>query len=45
LAQTKSVYQINGAVGVKDDGREDLSADAVWAYFGIKGVSEERMYD
>ncbi|EIN06508.1 FAD/NAD(P)-binding domain-containing protein [Punctularia strigosozonata HHB-11173 SS5] len=45
LGITKSVYQINGVVGVKDDGTEDLDAAGVWAYFGIKGVKEERMYD
>ncbi|KAJ7579263.1 hypothetical protein C8J56DRAFT_1030584 [Mycena floridula] len=44
LGLTKSVYQVNGAVGVKNDGVDDLRAASVWPYFGITVEDESEMY-
>lgn len=41
--QTKSVYQVDGVIGVKNDGVPDLQASAIWAYFGIEVKSDEDM--
>ncbi|TDL24336.1 FAD/NAD(P)-binding domain-containing protein [Rickenella mellea] len=41
--QTKSVYEINGVIGTKDDGNEDLDAGLMWRYFGVGGLTEEEM--
>ncbi|KAG2122734.1 hypothetical protein DEU56DRAFT_831502 [Suillus clintonianus] len=44
LGMTKSVYEVNGLVGTKDDGVEDLSAAIMWAACGMRDVSEEDMF-
>lgn len=44
VLQRKSVYQMQGVVGTKDDGKDDLDAALLWGYFGMSGVSEEGMY-
>lgn len=44
LGMTKSVYEVNGIVGTKNDGVEDLNAAAMWAGRGILDVSEEGMF-
>ncbi|KIK38410.1 hypothetical protein CY34DRAFT_809374 [Suillus luteus UH-Slu-Lm8-n1] len=44
LGMTKSVYEVNGVVGTKNDGVEDLNASAMWAAYGIRNVSEEDMF-
>ncbi|KAK0452144.1 uncharacterized protein EV420DRAFT_1273791, partial [Desarmillaria tabescens] len=45
LGVTKGVYQIDGIIGVNNDGVEDLQASAVWAYYGIRVEDEKEMYD
>ncbi|KAK0492526.1 hypothetical protein EDD18DRAFT_1410347 [Armillaria luteobubalina] len=45
LGLTKGVYQVDGVIGVNNDGVEDLQAPAVWAYYGIQVEGEEQMYD
>lgn len=46
LIQTKAVYQINGIVGVLNDGKLDLDARGVWKYFGqdLTEDQEEEMF-
>ncbi|KAG1880991.1 hypothetical protein F4604DRAFT_1578323 [Suillus subluteus] len=44
LGMTKSVYEVNGIVGTKNDGVEDLNAAAMWAACGIQDVNEEDMF-
>ncbi|KAG1868385.1 FAD/NAD(P)-binding domain-containing protein [Suillus subalutaceus] len=44
LGMTKSVYEVNGIVGTKNDGVEDLDAAAMWAACGIRDVNEEDMF-
>ncbi|KAG2366112.1 hypothetical protein BDR07DRAFT_1607088 [Suillus spraguei] len=44
LGITKSVYEVNGVVGTKNDGVEDLNAAAMWAANGMRDVSEEDMF-
>ncbi|KAG2136600.1 uncharacterized protein EDB93DRAFT_1168540 [Suillus bovinus] len=44
LGMTKSVYEVNGVVGTKNDGVEDLNAAAMWAAYGMRDVSEEDMF-
>ncbi|KAK0215436.1 hypothetical protein IW262DRAFT_1465042 [Armillaria fumosa] len=45
LGLTKGMYQVDGVIGVNNDGVEDLQAPAVWAYYGIKVEGEDEMYD
>ncbi|KAG2346286.1 hypothetical protein BDR05DRAFT_1057903 [Suillus weaverae] len=44
LGMTKSVYEVNGVVGTKNDGVEDLNAAVMWAACGMPDVSEEDMF-
>jgi hypothetical protein len=44
LGMTKSVYEVNGVVGTKNDGVEDLNAAVMWAACGMRNVSEEDMF-
>jgi hypothetical protein len=44
LGMTKSVYEVNGVVGTKNDGVEDLNAAVMWAAYGMRNVSEEDMF-
>ncbi|KAG1729446.1 hypothetical protein EDB19DRAFT_1938550, partial [Suillus lakei] len=44
LGMTKSVYEVNGVVGTKNDGVEDLNAAVMWAACGMRDVSEEDMF-
>lgn len=44
LGMTKSVYEVNGVVGTRNDGVEDLNAAAMWAACGLRNVSEEDMF-
>ncbi|KAG1769938.1 hypothetical protein EV702DRAFT_1140286 [Suillus placidus] len=44
LGMTKSVYEVNGVVGTKNDGVEDLNAAVMWAACGMSDVSEEDMF-
>ncbi|KAG1769951.1 FAD/NAD(P)-binding domain-containing protein [Suillus placidus] len=44
LGMTKSVYEMNGVVGTKNDGVEDLNAAVIWAACGMPDVSEEDMF-
>ncbi|KII84921.1 hypothetical protein PLICRDRAFT_117059 [Plicaturopsis crispa FD-325 SS-3] len=44
LGLTKSLYQIDGAVGTRDDGVPDLRAELTWAFYGFGGVSDEDMH-
>ncbi|TDL14612.1 hypothetical protein BD410DRAFT_902966 [Rickenella mellea] len=43
LGLTKSVYEINGVIGTKDDGNGDLDAGLMWRYFGVGGLTEDEM--
>ncbi|PBK68507.1 FAD/NAD(P)-binding domain-containing protein [Armillaria solidipes] len=45
LGLTRGVYQVDGVIGVNNDGVEDLQAPAVWAYYGIQVEGEDGMYD
>ncbi|KAF4582710.1 hypothetical protein EYR40_002634 [Pleurotus pulmonarius] len=45
LGLKHSVYQIQGVVGTKDDGVDDLQAAAIWPFFGIKVEKDEDMYE
>jgi hypothetical protein len=40
---TKSAYEVNGVVGTKGDGVDDLNAAAMWAVHGMRDVSEDDM--
>jgi hypothetical protein len=44
LGITKSVFEVNGIVGTKNDGVEDLNAAAMWVAHGMRDVSEEDMF-
>ncbi|KAG2136596.1 uncharacterized protein EDB93DRAFT_1253891 [Suillus bovinus] len=44
LGITKSVYEVNGVVGTRNDGVEDLNAAVTWAACGMRDVSEEDMF-
>jgi NADH dehydrogenase FAD-containing subunit len=44
LGITKSVFEVNGIVGIKNDGVEDLNAAAMWVAHGMRDVSEEDMF-
>jgi len=44
LGLTKSVYEVNGVVGTKNDGVDDLNAAAMWAACGMRDVREEDMF-
>ncbi|KAG1728388.1 uncharacterized protein EDB91DRAFT_1060595 [Suillus paluster] len=44
LGLTKLVYEVDGVVGTKDDGVEDLNAAVMWAACGMRDVSEEDMF-
>ncbi|KAH7925986.1 FAD/NAD(P)-binding domain-containing protein [Leucogyrophana mollusca] len=44
LGLTRSVYEVNGIVGVREDGNEDLNAKAMWASYGMRDVGEEGMH-
>jgi apoptosis-inducing factor 2 len=43
LGLTKSAYEVNGVVGTKGDGVDDLNAAAMWAVHGMRDVSEDDM--
>ncbi|KDQ22877.1 hypothetical protein PLEOSDRAFT_1050631 [Pleurotus ostreatus PC15] len=45
LGLKHSVYQVQGVVGTKDDGVDDLQAAAIWPFFGIKVEKDEDMYE
>lgn len=44
LGLTKSVYEVDGVVGTKNDGVEDLNVAIMWASCGMRDVSEEDMF-
>ncbi|KAG1792344.1 uncharacterized protein HD556DRAFT_1444603 [Suillus plorans] len=44
LGMTKSVYEVDGVVGTKNDGVEDLDVAIMWAACGMRDVSEEEMF-
>lgn len=35
---------MEGVVGTKADGQDDLGPAGMWGYFGMGGVSEEGMF-
>ncbi|KAG1896744.1 uncharacterized protein F5891DRAFT_958144 [Suillus fuscotomentosus] len=45
LGMTKSVYEVNGVVGTKTDGVEDLGVAVMWAARGMRNVTEEEMFE
>ncbi|KAG2106256.1 uncharacterized protein F5147DRAFT_701634 [Suillus discolor] len=45
LGMTKSVYEVDGVVGTKTDGVEDLNVAIMWAARGMRNVSEEEMFE
>ncbi|KAG2136598.1 uncharacterized protein EDB93DRAFT_1302934 [Suillus bovinus] len=44
LGITKSVYEVDGVVGTRNNGVEDLNAAVMWASCGMRDVSEEDMF-
>ncbi|KAG1802431.1 hypothetical protein EV424DRAFT_1647762 [Suillus variegatus] len=45
LGMTKSIYEVNGVVGTKTDGVEDLNVAVMWAARGMPNVTEEEMFE
>jgi len=43
LGLTRAVYEVDGVVGVKDDGADDLNAAIMWSSMGFKNPTEEDM--
>ncbi|KAH7910088.1 hypothetical protein BJ138DRAFT_1009593 [Hygrophoropsis aurantiaca] len=44
LGLTRLVYEVNGIVGTREDGTDDLNAAGMWASYGMTNVREEDMF-
>jgi len=44
LGLTKSVYEVNGIIGTRNDGRDDLNAAEMWAAYGMRDLNEQDMF-